>query len=51
MKFNIDVATLYSVAAFVFGASLFAVGFFPLSYSSDERAQFDDLPAQIGAIP
>lgn len=41
----------YFVCATLLGASLFLYGFFPLSYTSNERAASDDLPEFIDDIP
>lgn len=41
----------YFVFAILIGASLFLYGFFPLSYTSNERAESFDLPDFIDDIP
>ncbi|XP_031627446.1 GPI ethanolamine phosphate transferase 2 [Contarinia nasturtii] len=41
----------YFVFAILVGASLFLYGFFPLSYTSNERAESDDLPTFLDDIP
>lgn len=41
----------YLVFSSFIGASLFLYGFFPLSYTSNERAQSDDLPEFIDDVP
>lgn len=51
MKFKIDSILCYSVASFLFGAVFFVYGFFPLSFSSDERAKLSDLPNFIYNVP
>lgn len=47
MKLKDEIILFYSVIAFLVGAAYFMIGFFPLSYSSDERASFDDLPQHV----
>lgn len=41
----------YFVLSILIGASLFLYGFFPLSYTSNERAESNDLPDFIDDVP
>lgn len=51
MKLKNDWILCASVFSFVFGATLFVYGFFPLSHSSDMRASPNDLPDFVGTVP
>lgn len=41
----------YLLVNLLVGAAIFWYGFFPLSFTSDERAQFTDLPEFIDGAP
>lgn len=41
----------YFLVNLLLGTFIFLYGFFPLSFTSDERAHFNDLPESIDDVP
>lgn len=48
---KIDYLLPYLQLNLIIGTIVFLYGFFPLSFSSDERAEYKDLPASIDDVP
>lgn len=51
MKLKIETILPYLLVNLLFGTFIFLYGFFPLSFTSDQRAEYKDLPMFIDDVP